>query len=367
MRRDTSKRTTRMRNYNYAFLGSAAVFLLCLIWLGLGFAQYDGMLMKSSSPIGTALHFQRSNADVNISGIYTDTERSVLIVRLTADQQSSLNLPYKPTDYRVYISSDSYAPYADTEVPVLFGRYSTNGDFFLVIPKPKPEVYTLFLMNKNFVATDVAATSYKEEQASEADGLADGQALTDEQMTKNLSLALDNYRSAEGSNRALAVSIQSDIVDVVGMRVTLDPALDSEEYKPKVINGVLLDDNGEFNFKLFFDNVFKESATKTVEGDYKALLNQEKLLRQRINELENRLVDNPDDEGVQKKLTEVKSELSDVEAAMKILSQAYNDYESLEYKPSMFKNILGEAMVMDKKKVEAYNEYQRKHAEELKK
>ena len=47
-----------------------------------------------------------------------------------------LKIPAKGTDYRVFVASSGLNGHVGQEIPVLFGRYAANGDFYLVIPNP---------------------------------------------------------------------------------------------------------------------------------------------------------------------------------------------------------------------------------------
>lgn len=344
LRKDTSLRTKMITKYNRAFIAALLIILLGAMLYTQGAAGYDTAVKKSSSPIGTRLTFQRSDATVDIAGIYTDESRSVLIVRLaSATASDTLKLPYKGSDYNVFLANDSYNAYAGQEVSTLFGRYSTNGDMFLVIPNPDNSVYNLFIQNTNYIATNELASDFKEDSSGDTSA---ANASTDEELVEELMLALNEYKYTDLDERSDAIQIEGDANDVIGFRVTLDPAFTTDEYRAQVIPGTLLTEDGEFDFEGLFNSAFKETATDTIEAQYKAAQNQETLLKERIVELRERLKENPNDASAKSLLESVQSQLTEVEGSLEALSEAYDQYESVSYKPSMFKNMQTKAQVV---------------------
>ena len=162
MRKDKSPRTKVISRYNAMFVTGALLAAIGGVWMGVGNAQYASMLMRSSSPIGTQMQFKRSNAQVKIVNLYTDESNSVLIARLHIEASDGLKIPAKGTDYRVFVASSGLNGHVGQEIPVLFGRYAANGDFYLVIPKPTQDVYNVYIMNKNFVATEQLSNQIKD-------------------------------------------------------------------------------------------------------------------------------------------------------------------------------------------------------------
>ena len=355
MRKDTSPRTKSVRKYDIAFKCACIVMLLSAVWLASGFLNYGTMVQKSSSPIGTEMTFARSSATVSIAGIYTDEVQSVLIVRLTSDDTSRLRLPYKGSDYRVYIASDSMNGYAGEDIPVLFGRYSTDGDLFLILPKPTDSVYNVFVMNTNFVATDDLATNLGEQNGtgtsatstpstSGTDG--NGEEMSDEQVQSIIAQSLNTYEYTDVNERSNNIEIPSNQLDIIGFRVTLDPAFDTDEYRARVIPGQLLSDDGQFDFEEFFNQVFKGAATDTIEDEYTQLNNQKDLYEQRIAELEERLDENPNDTSASTLLDQVRDDLSQIESQLDQLAESYDETEGVQYRDSMFRNMQTEARVI---------------------
>lgn len=385
MRADNSKRTRSIRRFNIIFICSLIVTVIGGIWLGIGNVQFADVVARSSSPVGTKMAFGRSNAQVKIAGIYTDEASSVLIVRIASESSSdTLKLPYKGSDFNVTLASNGLNAYAGERVPVLFGRYSTDGDLFLVIPKPTKDVYNVFITNKNFVATnDLVSNSLKDTSDMSNDAVSNTNSnsnsssssnsssttssssttgynvvstTTAEQEDAALASALNQYLYTDVNNRSAAIKVDSDVVDTVGFRVTINPALTQDVYKPQVIGAKLLSDDGNFDFQTFFDKVFKETVTSQLENDYNNKTSQRDMLQQRITELKQRLIENPNDSGAKQLLSEVQKQLDDVNEQLSTLSSAYDSYDKVSYKPSMFKNMQTEAKVLSTKDVGAVGE-----------
>lgn len=380
MRADNSKRTRGIRRFNIIFICSLVALLVGGVWLGIGNAQFSDVVARSSSPVGTKMSFGRSNAQVKIAGLYTDEESSVLIVRLASESpDDTLKLPYKGRDFGVSLASNGLNAYAGERVPVLFGRYSTDGDLFLVIPKPTKDVYNVFITNRNFVATnDLVSSSLKDtsdissDATSNVSNTSSGSSSTSstsgtsgynvtssttaEQEEAALATALNQYLYTDVNNRPATITVDSDIVDTIGFRVTTNPALTQDVYKPQVIGAKLLSDDGNFDFQTFFDKVFKETVTSQLENDYNSKKSQRDMLQQRITELKQRLIDNPNDSGAKQLLEGVQGQLNDVNEQLSTLSSAYDSYDNISYKPSMFKNMQTEAKVISTKDISAVGE-----------
>lgn len=356
MRKDKSPRTKIISRYNVMFISGALLVAIGGFSLMGGMFKYGDMVNRSSSPVGTEMVFRRSNAQIEVNGIYTDEAKSVLIVRLHSEDESTLRLPYKGTDFKVYIGADSLNNYAGKQVDVLFGRYSTDGDLFLVIPKPTEDIYNVFIMNTKFVATndlsDKAQKTSNDSQSSSSPALSSN--LSEEEIQAQLAKSLNQYEYTDLKDRGQAIAIAGDSSDIIGFRVTLNPAIDTESYTPKIIKGELLKD-GNFNFEEFFNAVFKESATNTIQSEYDELTKQRDLYTQRISELNDRLKENPNDTSAQNLLQSVSDKLEDVENKLTDLASQYDSYNGVQYKDSMFKNMQTKASVFPTSKSDAFS------------
>src|SRR5699024_8225508 len=120
-----------------------------------GYLKYNKVAANSSFPIGSEIEFPVSKSKVELKNIYTDKNEHVMIIQLSEIENTS-TLPYRGTDFRIFMHSKSLEQYE--KVDILFGRMSTDGDLFLVIPKPTDDVYTLYILNTKDIQ-DVSRSS----------------------------------------------------------------------------------------------------------------------------------------------------------------------------------------------------------------
>lgn len=357
MRKDKSPRTKMTKKYSTAFKMLTVGVIFAVVFLVQGITQFNDMIAHSSSPIGTNMTFNRSNASVSMSGIYTDINKDVLIVRLSSNSNDALKLPYKGTDYKVYISSTSLNGYTNQEVPILFGRYSTNGDLFLVIPKPSESVYNVFIMNKNFIATnDLASTATRNTSAETSTSAANSgsgytntssKSLNEDEIRAQLTKSMNGYKYTDNPRDNKSIKVDSDLMDVIGFKVTLNPAINDDSYRPQVIKENLLDENNNFDFEKFFNSVFKSAAENSIDSQYEDLNNQKKLLDQRVEELTQRIKDNPTDSDAKTLLNQVQSNLNTIDSSLESLATQYQDYNNVSFDPNTFKNLQTNATVLN--------------------
>lgn len=354
MRKDRSARTKVVGHWNVAFLVACAMLVIGLCGLAWGCSTYQGLRTRSSSPVGTTMTFGRSQATVSIAGIYTDEARSVLIVRLAPDSSTAMNLPYKGTDYRVFVNSAAYSGMEGKSVPMVFGRYSTNGDYFLIIPRPTDAIYNVFVQNRNYIATDRLAQGLTAPGSSSTSGTTAAingisQSASDsdqDEVEAQLADALNAYRyDTSGDGAPKSITIPSAALDAIGFRVTLNPAIDSAEYEPDVIPGQLLSDDGKFDYEAFFNAVFKSAATATAESDYDSAQTQKSLLEQRVTELDGRIKENPADTEAKELRDRLTQQIDSLDNTLDLLSEQYGTLESVQYSPKLFSDMQSSAYV----------------------
>ena len=105
---DSSPRTKQISTNAIFVIIAIVLILFSSIWTVVGMHRYDTLVLRSSTPLETKLKFTRSAADVVLSGIYTDAEKSALVrttectyrlnhLTVTKKQTSSL-LKCQPTE-----------------------------------------------------------------------------------------------------------------------------------------------------------------------------------------------------------------------------------------------------------------------------
>lgn len=337
---DTSPRTKKVSNSALQILIATALIIFGLFGIIAQTINYKTVLAKSSSPIGTSLTFQRSDATMTIKDIYTDKNKNVLIVRIASDDLSASKLPYKGNDYDVYISSKSLKNY--NKVPILFGKLSTDGDMFLVIPKPNKDVYSIFIMNKKFIAP----IENSESQSSTFDAINDMENTNSSDIKNSISKSLSNYNYMENDPTSTTYDIPSDSLDYISFRLTMDPAFDNEAYKPKVLPKNLLKGN-VFDFEAFFNAVFKDQVIIGLEKDYKDI---NKKIAQTVTaqkDLEERLIENPNDTNALAAIDEIKNSNKTLTEKQLEIANKIAEFKSISYNSDMFKDIQNTAYVVE--------------------
>lgn len=337
---DSSSRTKTISKHAISVMVAAIIFIICIPWYFWGSHTYKQILARSSSPIGTQMTFNRSQADVKIGDIYTDKKRDVLIARISVDTTAQAKLPYKGSDYKVYITSKSTNGLKS--MPILFGRMSTDGDMFLVIPKPTDTVYSIFIQNKNFIGDGNLSASDKD--TSEVADLSDN----------SIAAALSNYKYDDNSKSKSrgTYQISSDDNDTISFRLTINPASKDETFRPKVIDANLLkkDGNGEsFDFDAFFNKVFKESALKKMTEQYKVLSDNKARLEKTLRDYQERYAENENDTTAKAQIESLSSQIKDAENQLNDLGDKISSYQNLEYDSSMFGNLQTKAKVIKQK------------------
>lgn len=337
---DTSSRTKTISKHAVSVMVAAIIFIICIPWYFWGSHTYKQILARSSSPIGTQMTFNRSQADVKIGDIYTDKNGDVLIARISVDTTAQAKLPYKGSDYKVYIASKSTNGLKS--MPILFGRMSTDGDMFLVIPKPTDTVYSIFIQNKNFIGEGSLSASDKD--TSEVADLSDN----------SIAAALSNYKYDDNtkSKSRGTYQIASDDNDTISFRLTINPASKDESFRPKVINADLLKKDGDtesFDFDAFFNKVFKESALKKMTAQYKVLSDNKARLEKTLRDYQERYAENENDTTAKAQIESVSSQIKDAENQLNELGDKISSYQNLKYDSSMFTNLQTKAKVIKQK------------------
>lgn len=338
--KDNSTRT-RVVSRPYKMTITSIVMIVTSIVLYItGMTHYTNIVNNSSTAIGSVLEFKRSNASITLSGLYTDKSESVLIARFSVSKAASSRLPSAGKNYRLFVSADSM-PKDKKNVSMLFGRLSTDGDMFLVLPKPaRKTVYSIFIMNTVYLS------SVDDKNKSDANSTI---ASSDEidNAEKSVTKALSSYRYNPDTVND-PYSISSDTTDMVSMRLTLDPAIKDSAHTPIVLDTTLLDGT-TFNFRGMFDILFKKSAYNELVKEHNDLSIQSEQTVKVIDEFSNRLARNPNDQTAAEQYTKAKDTLKDIENKKQEIAAQLTAYESLEYSDDMFSDIQTQAKVVNVK------------------
>lgn len=324
-----------------------AFIMVCIaiIWFIFAIFRYNFDVQHSSSAIGTSMVFQRSNAKVTLSDIYLTKNEDALIARLSLDDQSNIKLPYKGSDFAAYLYSEKLQNYAGKWVNLIFVKLSTSGDYFLIIPYPdKDVVYTVTLMNKKYLATDARQNNSMSASPSDMETKPN-----EEQLKTSLASQLSKQKYQLNDDKSLTPSIQSDDFDIISMRLTSCPSIQTDKFKPITIDTTLFDANKKPVFENLFNAVYKKSLMTSTENELKQLQSQLDSLKKTQNELNERLIVDPTNSQISESLNELKNTEDGLKEKMKKAVLSKQLYTSLEYdKKSMFLSPLYFAYVLGK-------------------
>lgn len=336
---DRSPRTLGIQRARIVAVAMIVLLLLSLVAMPVGAFKKKSLIEHSSTAVGTPMHFQRSDATVSLRGLYTDNDDSVLVARLGVDPQDGARLPSKGTDYRVFIAADSLN--GVQEVPVLFGRLGTDGDMFLVLPKPTDEVYNVFVMNTKYLETSAGASGDTGSDPSDPADISN----QEESVTEAMSQYTWDPNKPDGGE----ANVGNDQSDIISFRMTTNPASNKPEYKPVVLDTTLLSDDGNFDFDALFNKLFKEAAYDELSKQHDDLSSTEDRLNNSANEYRDRLRVNPDDSQAASALSTTNDSLRKVSDEKNSLAGQINAYENLKLTDDTFSNLQTEAKVVEKK------------------
>lgn len=324
--------------------------LLSVVFILRGNSKYKKDVARSSSPVGSTLKFAKSKTDLTISGIYTDEANSVLIARLTPNDKSKI--PYKGEDYAVYLSSKSLNNYTDMKTDILFGKLGVDGDFFLVIPKPINEIYTVAIRNTKYLSSigtvDKGALQDIEDK-KEIDESTKSVTNMISQIKPDLDGEIDSkYNDSINSNSSEA----AEALDMIAFRIGLTTAKKDAKHTPIVLKGQLLKGT-EFQFEDFFNQVFKDEAIKQAKKTNEEYDRALEGLNERLKDYDERLLIEPDSGDTIAAKKETEQEIEQIKLDQDALLVRLNKYQELQYTEDFFANLQNKATVIDATKYKA--------------
>lgn len=340
---DGSPRTKQISRPAIVTLALMLIIAISIVWMMIGNGRFVSKMRNSSTPVGTELNFSLSDASLQLSGLYTDKDKDVLIARLTPDEQAMQVLPYKGTDYSVLVKSNAIGSKYET-VPVLFGQMSTDGDMLLIFPKPTDDVYTFVIVNPD--GANAVASVDGTDRSSSAE-----RALGDE--NQSVTRALSQYATsmnelgADNADVGTAASQSGVTVDLAGFRMTLDPAVKEPQYTPQMIDTDLYDPGtGEFNFEQLYQRVYVDAAVSGLTDEYNAYQTQIAQLEDSYDRLDKRVTANAYDEESARRLDETAQRLKTARDRQQEIADTLTRYQNTKYDPRLFQDFQTEATVV---------------------
>lgn len=265
-------------------------------------------IKNSQTPIGETLQFVRSGANVTVKNYYTDKAEDVLIATLEVKEGNS-KLPTKASDYWVVTTSNI----GGRSIPTYFGRMNTDGDFFIIIPYPKDQTYTVAIYN---TTTSGGAVSSSGDQITIGSGT-NSKIISD--ITSDL---LRNVNTSQPQsvkqtdiialNMALKSSIQGDSKYAI---TTLD--VDS-----------LLSKEGDtvaFDFKKFYTLAYRDLAVTVAREKVNTYTDEIQALNDKLKEVRETLDRNPNDEVAIRQQDSINASIEQAQENLEKANQTLNE------------------------------------------
>ena len=265
-------------------------------------------IKNSQTPIGETLQFVRSGANVKVKNYYTDKAEDVIIATLEV-QEGNSKLPTKASDYWVVTTSEI----GGRSIPTYFGRMNTDGDFFIIIPYPKDQTYTVAIYN---TTTSGGAVSSSGDQITIGSGT-NSKIISD--ITSDL---LKNVNTSQPQsvkqtdiialNMALKSSIQGDSKYAI---TTLD--VDS-----------LLSKEGDtvaFDFKKFYTLAYRDLAVTVAREKVNTYTEEIQALNDKLKEVRETLDRNPNDEVAIRQQDSINASIETAQENLEKANQTLNE------------------------------------------
>lgn len=268
-------------HFGKAIKGGFAFIMMVFttIFIAYNIIQDRKAIGNSQTPIGESLQFVRSGANITVKNYYTDKKKEVLIATLEV-QEGNSKLPTKASDYWVVTTSDI----GGRSIPTYFGRMNTDGDFFIIIPYPKDQTYTVAIYNTTTSGGDIRSNG-------------------------------DQLTIGTGTNSKIASDITSDLLrnvnttqaqtvketDTIALNMTMKSAITGDsKYKITTLNvDSLLTKKGDtvaFDFKKFYMLAYRDLAVSVAREKVNNYTDEIQALNDKLKEVRETLDRNPEDE-----------------------------------------------------------------------
>lgn len=338
-----------------AFLNAMLLFIsIVLIISGAIFSvakysEYKTYLTNNTTPINTTLTFRKTtNANLKLASVWTDRKRDLLVIRLQYTAGAHKMLPYRGTDYHLYLAAlqpNDEAKFKNLRLR--YGLLDTDGDGYLFIKGrqlPKQAYQVLIANEKNLVdadAVDENEMSSTNEVNSNVTTSDSGKADTSNEPAQNekpdtISSALSEYNSSNvNKDGVMDFQVNSNkkgkkVVDNINFRV--NPYSKSTI----VFNGDFLNKDGNIDYAKVID---KTSIKQVLHHLNKKIHGKEKKIsefNETIEEYQSRLKHNPDDKVASENVKKLKESLREQKTALKKYKKVRAKYKSHKFTEHSF-------------------------------
>lgn len=265
-------------------------------------------IKNSQTPIGETLQFVRSGANVTVKNYYTDKTEDVLIATLEVKEGNS-KLPTKASDYWVVTTSNI----GGRSIPTYFGRMNTDGDFFIIIPYPKDQTYTVAIYN---TTTSGGAVTSSGDQITIGSGT-NSKIVSD--ITSDL-LKNVNKNQAQGVKQT----------DIIALNMTLKSSIQGDsKYAITTLDvDSLLSKEGDtvaFDFKKFYTLAYRDLAVTVAREKVNTYTEEIQALNDKLKEVRETLDRNPNDEVAIRQQDSINASIETAQENLEKANQTLNE------------------------------------------
>ena len=265
-------------------------------------------IKNSQTPIGETLQFVRSGANVKVKNYYTDKTEDVIIATLEV-QEGNSKLPTKASDYWVVTTSDI----GGRSIPTYFGRMNTDGDFFIIIPYPKDQTYTVAIYN---TTTSGGAVSSSGDQITIGSGT-NSKIISD--ITSDL---LKNVNTSQPQ------SVKQ--TDIIALNMTLKSSIQGDsKYAITTLDvDSLLSKEGDtvaFDFKKFYTLAYRDLAVTVAREKVNTYTDEIQALNDKLKEVRETLDRNPKDEVALRQQDSINASIEQAQENLEKANQTLNE------------------------------------------
>lgn len=265
-------------------------------------------IKNSQTPIGETLQFVRSGANVKVKNYYTDKAEDVIIATLEV-QEGNSKLPTKASDYWVVTTSDI----GGRSIPTYFGRMNTDGDFFIIIPYPKNQTYTVAIYN---TTTSGGAVSSSGDQITIGSG-------TNSKIVSDITSDL-----LKNVNKSQVQGVKQ--TDIIALNMTLKSSIQGDsKYAITTLDvDSLLSKEGDtvaFDFKKFYTLAYRDLAVTVAREKVNTYTEEIQALNDKLKEVRETLDRNPKDEVALRQQDSINASIEQAQENLEKANQTLNE------------------------------------------
>ena len=279
-----------------------------ITFIAFNVVQNRKAIKNSQTPIGETLQFVRSGANVKVKNYYTDKSEDVIIATLEV-QEGNSKLPTKASDYWVVTTSDI----GGRSIPTYFGRMNTDGDFFIIIPYPKDQTYTVAIYN---TTTSGGAVTSSGDQITIGSGT-NSKIISD--ITSDL---LKNVNTSQPQ------SVKQ--TDIIALNMTLKSSIQGDsKYAITTLDvDSLLSKEGDtvaFDFKKFYTLAYRDLAVTVAREKVNTYTEEIQALNDKLKEVRETLDRNPNDEVAIRQQDNINASIETAQENLEKANQTLNE------------------------------------------